>query len=208
MKFTPEPIPRPAGRPASSTPLRDYLNSTGQGVDAGYAVVPRSLAESMPLPWQQQFATLLAEFHQAFAHLQWPVYRVVPSRYERLVDLDEEQLAEAGYLMEIDSDGEIVYRGRNGAPVDNPEQTTALVSVLDPIPSNRHARVEPAASAQPPTPPGGFPVSPAQPGPAQPRPTPPAGAFPAQPGPPATPPGGFGPQGHHRYPSAPDQPSW
>jgi len=205
MKYTPEPIPRPVGRPASSTPLRDYLNSTNQGVDAGYAVVPRSLAESMPLPWQQQFATLLAEYHQAFAHLQWPVYRVVPSRFERLVDLDEEQLAEAGYLMEIDSDGEIVYRGRNGAPVDNPEQTTALVSVLDPIPSNRHARVEPAAAQQPPTPPGAFPVQPGPP------PTPPAG-FPAQPGPaqpgPATPPGGFGPQGHHRYPSAPDQPSW
>ncbi|QUQ68954.1 hypothetical protein [Kutzneria sp. CA-103260] len=208
MKFTPEPIPRPAGRPASSTPLRDVLNSTSQGVDAGYAVVPRSLAESMPLPWQQQFATLLAEFHQAFAHLQWPVYRVVPSRYERLVDLDEEQLAEAGYLMEIDSDGEIVYRGRNGAPVDNPEQTTALVSVLDPIPNSRHARVEPAASAQPPT---GYPD---QPRPDQSRPTPPGG-FPNQPGPPATPPGGFPaqpgaatPQGHHRYPSPPEKPSW
>jgi hypothetical protein len=120
---------------------------------------------------------------------------VVPSRYERLVDLDEEQLAEAGYLMEIDSDGEIVYRGRNGVPVDNPEQTTALVSVLDPIPNNRHARVEPAAAQQPP--------APVQ----QQRPTPPGG-LPPQPGPPATPPGGFGPQGHHRYPSAPDQPSW
>ncbi len=188
MKFTPEPIPRPAGRPASSTPLRDFLNSTSQGVDAGYAVVPRSLAESMPLPWQQQFATLLAEFHQAYAHLQWPVYRVVPSRYERLVDLDEEQLAEAGYLMEIDSDGEIVYRGRNGAPVDNPEQTTALVSVLDPIPSNRRARVEPAA------PPGDY-----QPRPIAPGSTPPGG-FPAQ-GP------GFGPQGQSGYPSG-DQPSW
>ncbi|MFI9386235.1 hypothetical protein [Kutzneria sp. NPDC052558] len=206
MKYTPEPIPRPAGRPASSTPLRDFLSSTNQGVDAGYAVVPRSLAESMPLPWQQQFATLLAEFHQAFAHLQWPVYRVVPSRCERLVDLDEEQLAEAGYLMEIDSDGEIVYRGRNGAPVDNPEQTTALVSVLDPIPSNRHARVEPAAAQQPPafpnqsrpTPPGGFPAQP----PNQPGPTPPGG-FPAQPDS-----GAATPQGHHRYPSAPDQPSW
>lgn len=210
MKFTPEPIPRPAGRPASSTPLRDYLNATNQGVDAGYAVVPRSLAESMPLPWQQQFATLMSQLHQAYAHLQWPVYRVVPSRYERLVDLDEEQLAEAGYLMEIDSDGEIVYRGRNGAPVDNPEQTTALVSVLDPIPSNRHTRVEPAAAQQS-TQPGALP---GQHSPGQHSPAPPgSGGFPAQPGP-GTPPGGFAappgsaPQGHHRYPSAPDQPSW
>jgi len=191
MKFTPEPIPRPAGRPASHTPLSDYLNSTNQGVDAGYAVLPRSLAESMPLPWQQQFATLIAQFHQAYAHLQWPVYKVVPSRYERLVDLDEEQLAEAGYLMEIDSDGEIVYRSRNGALVENPEQTTALVSVLDPIPHNRHGRVEPAGMAPQHTPPGGFPQQPGpntQPGP---PPTPPHG-FPAQPGPTTQQPRGFG----------------
>ncbi|HTI21568.1 MAG TPA: hypothetical protein VL652_11280 [Kutzneria sp.] len=190
MKFTPEPIPRPAGRPASSTPLSDYLNSTNQGVDAGYAVLPRSLAESMPLPWQQQFATLIAQFHQAYAHLQWPVYRVVPSRYERLVDLDEEQLAEAGYLMEIDSDGEIVYRTRSGTLVENPEQTTALVSVLDPIPHNRHGRVEPAGMAPQQTPQQGFPQ---QPGPQQ----MPSGGFPmqpgpnTQPGPPPTPPRGF-----------------
>ncbi|EWM13830.1 hypothetical protein [Kutzneria sp. 744] len=208
MKFTPEPIPRPAGRPASSTPLRDYLNSTNQGVDAGYAVLPRSLAESMPLPWQQQFATLIAQFHQAYAHLQWPVYRVVPSRYERLVDLDEEQLAEAGYLMEIDSDGEIVYRGRNGAPIDNPEQTTALVSVLDPIPHNRHGRVEPAGMS-PHSPPAGLPAQngPVQPGQTQPGPPPtPPGGFPVQPGP-ATPPGGHTRPEYH-YPSAPERKNW
>jgi hypothetical protein len=193
MKFTPEPIPRPAGRPASSTPLSDYLNSTNQGVDAGYAVLPRSLAESMPLPWQQQFATLIAQFHQAYAHLQWPVYRVVPSRYERLVDLDEEQLAEAGYLMEIDSDGEIVYRSRSGTLVENPEQTTALVSVLDPIPHNRHGRVEPAGMTPPQTPPPGFPQ---QPGPNT-----------QQPGPPPTPPRGFH-QDPYRYPSTPEQQNW
>jgi hypothetical protein len=193
MKFTPEPIPRPAGRPASSTPLRDFLDAPGPGVDHGYAVLPRSLAESMPLPWQQQLANLLAEFHQAYAHLQWPVYRVVPSRYERLVDLDEEQLAEVGCVMEIDSDGEIVYRNRDGSPVENPEEMTVLVSVLDPIPSNRHARVEPAAAAQQPTPPSGFPS--------------PAGGFPAQPGP-ATPPGGFGPQGYQGYPPTPERQTW
>ena len=201
MKFTPEPIPRSAGRPASSTPLSDYLNSTNQGVDAGYAVLPRSLAESMPLPWQQQFATLIAQFHQAYAHLQWPVYRVVPSRYERLVDLDEEQLAEAGYLMEIDSDGEIVYRGRNGMPVEHPEQTTALVSVLDPIPHNRHGRVEPAGMGQQHSPPGALPN---QHGPNQLGPNGPM----APPGPPPTPPSGFGAPDPYRRPPAPEQQPW
>jgi hypothetical protein len=88
--------------------------------------------------------------------------------------------------MEIDSDGEIVYRTRNGTQVENPEQTTALVSVLDPIPNNRQGRVEPAALSQQPTPPGGFPV---------------------QPGPP-TPSGGFGPQNQYHYPGQRDQQSW
>lgn len=132
--FTPNPIPRPSGPPASSTPLRDYLASPRPGVDPGYVVLPRSLLENLPLPWQQHFTYLLAEFHQAYAHLNWPVYRVVPSRHERLVDLDEDQLAEVGVLVEIDGNGEVVYRERNGRHIEQAEQKTVLVSCLDPIP--------------------------------------------------------------------------
>ncbi|KAA2263841.1 hypothetical protein F0L68_09240 [Solihabitans fulvus] len=149
--FTPDPIPRPAGPPASSTPLRDYLNHARLGVDQGYAVLPRSLVEGMPLPWQQQLTHLLAEFHQVYAHLNWPVYRVVPSRHERLVDLDEDQLAEVGCLVEIDTDGELVYRERNGQRIENPEDKTVLVSCLDPIPKEHE-------NANQSTPPRGFPV--------------------------------------------------
>jgi hypothetical protein len=149
--FTPDPIPRPAGPPASATPLRDYLANAGPGVDQSYAVLPRSLVESMPLPWQQQMTHLLAEFHRAYAHLNWPVYRVVPSRHERLVDLDEDQLAEVGAIVEIDSDGELVYRERNGARIENAEDKTVLVSCLDPIPSEY-------ANATQNTPPRGFPA--------------------------------------------------
>ncbi|PXY19940.1 hypothetical protein BAY59_33370 [Prauserella coralliicola] len=119
--------------PASSTPLADHLRRGWPGVDAGYVVLPRSIAESMPLPWQQQMAALLAQFHDTHARLSWPTYRVVPSRPERLIDLDEEQLAEAGYLVEIDADGEMVYRERSGRKVEDPEHTTVLVSCLDPI---------------------------------------------------------------------------
>ena len=132
--FTPNPIPRPAGPPASSTPLRDYLANPRPGVDPGYVVLPRSLMENMPLPWQQHFTYLLAELHQAYAHLNWPVYRVVPSRYERLVDLDEDQLAEVGAMVEIDAAGEVVYRERNGRQIERADQKTVLVSCLDPIP--------------------------------------------------------------------------
>lgn len=150
--FGPNQIPRHDGPPASSKPLADYLDS-GElpGVDKnGYAVLPRSLAESMPLPWQQQMTALLADFHNAFGHLQWPVYQVVPSRTERLVDLDEEQLAEIGMVVELDQDGELVYRERGGRRVENPEHTTVLVSCLDPIPSQEHT---PRAGQPQPVPP-------------------------------------------------------
>jgi hypothetical protein len=137
--FTPDPIPRPSGPPASSTPLHDYFATPRPGADAGYAVLPLSLVEAMPLPWQQQLTYLLSEFHQAFAHVTWPIYRVQPSRRERLTDLDEEQLAEVGYLVEIDPDGEVVYRDRSGRVVEQPAETMVLVSCLDPIPPPRSA---------------------------------------------------------------------
>jgi hypothetical protein len=137
--YTSDPIPRPTGPPASPTPLRDYLSSVRNGVDSGYVVLPRSLAESMPLPWQQQLTNLLSELQQTYGHLPWPVYRVVPSRAERLADLDEEQLAEVGCLVEIDTDGELRYRDREGRVIENPEQHQVLVSCVDPIPRARVA---------------------------------------------------------------------
>lgn len=132
--YTSEPIPRPAKPPASATPLRDHLAQAQLGVDEGYVVLPRSLAESMPLPWQQQMVYLIGELHQTYGSLPWPRYRVVPSRTERLVDLDEGQLTEAGYLLEIDTAGELVYRDRDGNVVADPQSREVLVSCLDPIP--------------------------------------------------------------------------
>jgi hypothetical protein len=149
--YSPEPIPAHVGPPASSTPVRDYLGGEPHpGVSAGYVVLPRQLAESMPLPWQQAMAQILAEFHQTYGHLNWPEYRVVPSRRERLVNLDEDQLAEVGCIVEIDVDGELVYRERNGRRIDNPEETEVLVSCLDPIPQQY-------VNANEDTPPRGFP---------------------------------------------------
>jgi hypothetical protein len=148
--FTPDPIPRPTGPPASSTPLGDYLSGAKHGVDSGYAVLPRSLAESMPLPWQQRMRDLLGEFHQAFGHLQWPVYRVVPSRYERLADLDDDQLAEVGCTVEVGDSGELEYRLRDGRRVENPETHQVLVSCLDPIPRYQPGSTQAIPAAPPP----------------------------------------------------------
>jgi hypothetical protein len=147
--YTPEPIQ--PHLPVSGAPVRDYLTAPHPGVQDGYVVLPRSLVEAMPLPWQQAMTQILAEFHQAYAHLNWPEYRVVPSRRERLVNLDEDQLAEVGYLVEIDTDGEVVYRERSGRRIADPEHTEVLVSCPDPIPSqHRNANQD--------TPPRGFPT--------------------------------------------------
>ena len=222
--FTPDPIQRPAGPPASSAPLHDYFSAPRPGSDGSYVVLPRSLMEAMPLPWQQHMTYLLSEFHQAFSHVTWPAYRVVPSRYEKLVDLDEEQLAEVGALVEIDADGEVVYRDRAGRIIEHPDQTSVLVACLDPIPPPQTGYPAPGTPQPGPLPP----YTPAQPaaatspapGPISHRPpaqppqdrvpdppiiveqeppdTPPTG-FPAQtPGPPAAPGQPFGPTGYQQ----------
>ncbi|MCW0213541.1 MAG: hypothetical protein OJJ54_09285 [Pseudonocardia sp.] len=132
------PAPR---RPASTTPLADYLDRPAPGAGPDYLVVPRSLAESMPLRWQQVFAGMLADLHDAYGHLQWPDYRVVPSRWELLADLDEEQLAAAGYVADLDRSGELEYRDASGAPVPNDHRVLAPVD--DPLPAPSEGRVEP-----------------------------------------------------------------
>nr|WP_248846478.1 hypothetical protein [Amycolatopsis regifaucium] len=206
---TPQPA-RHAARPASSTPLADQLNQGWPGVDPGYVVLPRSLAEGMSLPWQQQMAALLAQFHHENGHLAWPIYRVVPSRYEKLVDLDEEQLAEAGYLVEMDTEGEMIYRERSGRKIEDPANTTVLVSCLDPIPKPAQRQAPPPSQAAPPptgqpprapapmnigpapvwrtvAPPAGLPAPPLPGGHTAPQPPPPAQS-PAGPPPVARPP--------------------
>ena len=97
-------------------------------------VVPRSLAQSMPLRWQQVFVGLLADLHDTYAEHPWPDYRVVPSRWERLVDLDEEQLHAAGYVVDLDADGTLEYRDATDRPVDDPEHHRVLVPIDDPLP--------------------------------------------------------------------------
>ncbi len=202
--------PRQAARPASSTPLADQLNQGWPGVDPGYVVLPRSLAEGMSLPWQQQMAALLAQFHHENAHLAWPVYRVVPSRYEKLVDLDEEQLAEAGYLVEMDTEGEMIYRERSGRKIEDPVNTTVLVSCLDPIPKPARRPAAPPSQAAPPAP-GQPPRAPAPmnigPAPVWRTVTPPAGPpAPPLPGAPAAPPAAPSVPSTQTPPAAPNGP--
>ena len=129
--------------PASTTPLRDYLDRPARGATQDYLVVPRALAQSMPLRWQQVFTGLLADLHDAYGNLEWPEYRVVPSRWEVLADLDEDQLAAAGFLADLGADGELVYRDAADQVVTDPDRHQVLAAVEDPLPPASAGRIEP-----------------------------------------------------------------
>ncbi|SHK82322.1 hypothetical protein SAMN05443637_112203 [Pseudonocardia thermophila] len=136
-------MPPEPSTPASTTPVKDYLDRPAPGASRDYVVIPRSLAQSMPLRWQQVFVGLLADLHDAYADLPWPEYAVVPSRWERLVDLDEEQLAEAGYHADLGPDGELEFRDRAENLVPDPENHRVLARIPDPLPSVDAGRVPP-----------------------------------------------------------------
>ncbi len=142
------PGPVPPG-PASTTPVADYLDRAVPGVTEDHLVVPRALAQSMPLRWQQVFVGLLADLHDAYADLPWPEYRVVPSRWERLSDLDEDQLAAVGYHADLGPDGGLEYRDATGLPVGDPEEQRVLAPVDDPLPRASSGRVEPRPASDP-----------------------------------------------------------
>lgn len=129
--------------PASTTPVADYLDRPSRGATEDHIVVPRSLAQSMPLRWQQVFVGLLADLHDAYGDLPWPDYRVVPSRWELLTDLDEEQLAAAGYHADLGADGELEYRDARDAPVADPGSFRVLAPVDDPLPRVSQGRIPP-----------------------------------------------------------------
>ncbi|OZM82859.1 hypothetical protein [Pseudonocardia sp. MH-G8] len=140
-------MPTDSPIPASTTPVQDYLDRSAPGATTDHLVVPRSLAQSMPLRWQQVFVGLLADLHDAYGHLSWPDYKVVPSRRELLVDLDEEQLAAAGYHADLGPEGELEYRDAAEDVVAEPEHHRVLAPVDDPLPPASAGRVEPRPAA-------------------------------------------------------------
>jgi hypothetical protein len=138
--FDPAPL---GASPASATPVRDYADSPCPGASADYLVIPRSLAQSMPLRWQQVFVGLLADLHDAYRQLEWPIYQVVPSRHELLIDLDEDQLRAVGYVADLDADGNLVIKDSAERPIPNPHTVRVLAPITDPIPPASAGRVAP-----------------------------------------------------------------
>lgn len=136
----PTPIQTRQQPPVSATPLRDYLTAQPlPGVTPDYVVVPRVLAENMPLPWQQQAAHLIEQLHHDHAQAPWPLYRVDPSRRAALTACDEHQLTEVGASVELDDQGELVYRdARTGQLITDPEARLVLVPCPDPLQASDH----------------------------------------------------------------------
>jgi hypothetical protein len=136
----------PPDSPASTTPVQDYLDRAVPGASADYLVIPRALAQSMPLRWQQVFVGLLTDLHDAYGHLTWPEYRVVPSRWEIVSDLDEGQLAIAGIHADLGPDGGLEYRDIDERLITDPRRHRVLAPVEDPLPlpSAGHVEARPA----------------------------------------------------------------
>ncbi len=149
MSFVdPTPIQAWSGPPASATPLRDLLGEPHPSVSPDYVVLPRSLVESMPLPWQHQMAALLAELHAAFARAPWPRYQITPTREAPLNGLDEAELAQVGVHADLDDEGDLVYRdARTGAPIPDADERIVQVRCSDPLTAFR----VPTPPASPPT---------------------------------------------------------
>jgi hypothetical protein len=134
--------------PASTTPLRDYLDRPVPGATEDHLVIPRSLAQSMPLRWQQVFVGLVQDLHDAYGHLDWPEYKVTPCRWDVLVDLDEQQAMAAGYVAELGPDGQLEYReAQTDEPVEDAAHHRVLAPVDDPLPPASAGRVEPRPAA-------------------------------------------------------------
>lgn len=62
-----------------------------------HLVVPRTLAQSMPIDWQLQFVECLEQLEAAYAHLPQPeAYKVTAGREALVGDLDDAELRAAG----------------------------------------------------------------------------------------------------------------
>jgi len=139
--------PLMATEPASTTPVRDYADGPCPGAGENYIVVPRSLAQSMPLRWQQLCVELMEDLHDAYGHYDWPTYRVTPNRRLPLADLDEEQLAAAGYVADLDARGELEFRDKRERLVTDAANRLVLAPIADPIPPAGAGRVPPRPAA-------------------------------------------------------------
>lgn len=108
-----------------------------------YAVVPRVLAQSMPLGWQRRFVRVMNELREAFEHVpQASCYDVQAAIEVEAADLTEAQMAATGVTRdrEEDYDGteHEVFHDRDGDELQY--DSRVLVHVPNPLPPYNRGR--------------------------------------------------------------------
>ena len=111
---------------------------------SNYAVLPRTLLQSMPERWQKQFVQLLEELHTEYAHVdQADGYQVTPGSWLYANECTDAQLRLAGVrVVDPDPDepdaGETLYVDRDGNETDG--YAYVFVPGSEPIPHYNRGR--------------------------------------------------------------------
>jgi hypothetical protein len=113
---------------------------------SNYQVVPRTLAQSMPVEWQERFVACMRDLRDAFTHIEHPaVYTVQAADECPYDDLSDDDMRELGITrVDIPEDVEgaaqepNIYRDRDGIEHEGHDYLTTPTS--DPIPHYNRGR--------------------------------------------------------------------
>lgn len=125
-------------------PIHEYFELTY----ADHLVKNRTLLQSMPTEWQEQFVALLRQLDEAFDHVEKPKgYQVVAGRWMQLDDMTEPELHAAGIELSGEEPDEgpnedtLYHREHDGAELEGRDY--GFVPGRNPIPHYRHAYIGP-----------------------------------------------------------------
>lgn len=131
---------------------------------SNYLVLPRTLLQSMPEPWQHQFTAMLGQLSSAFSHVPQPeAYKVAAAEEHIVREMTPEQLARAGITTEdgpcredhdhgasegADCWPEVTYTDEAAGREMDPHERV-LIPVQDPVPHYNRGRayIEPQLPA-------------------------------------------------------------
>jgi hypothetical protein len=122
-----------------------------------YQVVPRSLAQSMPVEWQQRFVVCMQELRDAFSHIEHPnAYEVQAAEEWTYGDLNDAQMLRLNITRpdapnDADDDDEPLDLYYDADGEEHQGWESLLIPTRDPIPHYNRGRtfVESSAVAVP-----------------------------------------------------------
>lgn len=112
---------------------------------ANYAVLHRTLLQSMPDEWQARFVQCMQELDNAYAHLKVPSFKIETGHWHYPDDLSDEKLTALGW--EYSDNREEIFDPEGKAW--SPHQECVFIPCDDPIPHYERGRayVEPRFEA-------------------------------------------------------------